>query len=115
MIISYYFSPHRGVSVWNREEFINLVKRTPTLRHFVCQNTYCNLDNDIDFLIRFERLDEDFESVCKKIDIPYSHLPRRNSSIRSHYSTYYDEELREIVQKKFNEEILVGNYTFENA
>lgn len=73
------------------------------------------LGEDIDFLLRFESLDEDFKSVCKKLAIPYSCLPKRNSSTRSHYSTYYDEELKEIVNKKFKEEILIGNYTFENT
>lgn len=131
MMISFYFSPHRSVSEWDRNNFIALVDRMPTLRNYVCEMSFLekalartgvktNIANrklgmDIDFLIRFEHLDEDFELVCKKIGIPYSHLPKRNSSTRSHYSTYYDEELKEIVRKKFKEEIVIGNYTFENT
>jgi len=131
MMISYYFSPHRGISEWNRDNFIELVGRVPTLREYIVERSFLEkalarigiktnitnrkLGEDIDFLIKFERLDEDFESVCKKIDVPYSRLPKRNSSTRSHYSTYYDDELKEIVRKKFKEEIVIGNYTFENA
>jgi len=65
--------------------------------------------------MRFEQLDNDFKVVCEKLDIPHSPLPKRNSSVRSHYSKYYDDELREIVRKKFSEEIEFGNYSFENA
>jgi len=129
MMISYYFSPHRAVEEWDRGDFVALVDRVPTLRHFICERSFSEnslekigvktkkqkLGKNIDFLIRFERLDEDFEAVCKKLDISCSRLPKRNSSNRSHYSTYYDEELKECVRKKFNEEIIIGNYTFENA
>ena len=73
------------------------------------------LDRDIDFFLRFERLDHDFKVVCEKLDIPHSPLPQRNVSARTHYSKYYDDELKEIVRKKFVEEIEFGNYSFENA
>ncbi|UZQ55663.1 hypothetical protein OOK60_06210 [Trichothermofontia sichuanensis B231] len=72
------------------------------------------LDGDIDFLMRFERLEHDFKLVCEKLDIPYSPLPKRNQSCRDHYAKYYDEELKAIVGAKFREEIAFGNYTFEN-
>lgn len=131
MMISYYFSPHRSASEWDRNHFISLVNSVPTLRDFICEMSFLEklfvrtglktnianrkLGEDIDFLIRFEHLGEDFESVCKRIGIPYTPLPRRNSSTRSHYSTYYDDELKEMVQKKFAEEIVIGNYRFEHA
>ena len=73
------------------------------------------IDTDIDYLIRFERLNNDFKVVCEKLDIPHSPLPKRNSSDREHYSKYYDDELKEIVRNKFIEEIEFGNYSFENA
>jgi len=131
MMISYYFSPHRRVSDWNRNDFITLVSRVPTLRHYVCEKSVLEkmfakfaiktdigrrkVGQDIDFLIRFERLSEDFKIVCEKLGIPSSPLPKRNSSTRSHYSKYYDEELKEIVRKKFREEIEIGKYTFKNS
>lgn len=116
MMISYYFSPNLGITEWNRNIFLKLINNIPTLRHYISVNRSLNnrsLDEDIDFLIRFERLNDDFQAVCNKLGIPHSTLPKRNSSQRSHYSQYYDEELKEIVRSKFSEEINFGNYTFE--
>lgn len=126
-LISLYFSPHRGVTEWDRNDFLALVDSTPTLRYFICEEKVLEklgvhkaignrkIGVDIDFLIRFERLHDDFKLVCEQLDIPYSPLPKRNSSVHMHYSRYYDDELREVVQQKFMEEIAFGNYRFENA
>ena len=132
-VISYYFSPHFGVpQEWDRNKFIRLVGSIKTLRYYICEISFLErvlthvggitihgghhkLARDIDFLMRFEHLSDDFGLVCKKLGIPYSGLPKRNSSARHHYSKYYDEELKEIVRKKFKDEIALGNYTFENG
>ena len=73
------------------------------------------LDRDIDFLIRFENLNDDFNKVCKKIGLPAApELPVHNRSIRKHYSSYYDNELRELVARKFSTEIEYGDYQFSD-
>lgn len=71
------------------------------------------LTNDIDFLMRFENIDNDFKEVCKRLDIKPENLPIRNKSIRKHYSVYYDDELIQMVEKKFYLEISVGGYQFK--
>lgn len=130
-MISLYFSPSRGVKKWNRNDFLTLVNSVSPLRYYICAKTvndkvlrklriqriigYKKLERDIDFLIRFEQIEHDFETVCKMLDIPHSPLPKRNISNRKHYSEYYDDELKEIVRKKFVEEIEFGNYNFENV
>jgi hypothetical protein len=131
MLISYYFHRHRGVERWNKNDFIRLVKSVPTLRYYITTSSFFEksirklhlpiqfskkgLDSEIDFLIKFENIDEDFKLVCENLDFPYSPLPKRNKSLRKHYSYYYDEELKEIVRAKFIEEIIYGNYEFKNA
>lgn len=122
LMISYYFSPHRGFSEWNRQIFLSLVERMPPLRHYICERPSTRegkgnskLDTDIDYLMRFESIDDEFEVVCGKLNIPPQRLPKRNASIRLHYSRYYDDDLREIIRQKFNEEIVFGNYIFENG
>jgi hypothetical protein len=130
MVISFYFSPHRGVKKWNRNDFISLVDNISPLRYYICLkqvledaspkfgadkfNMLIGLDHDIDFMVRFEHLDHDFQVICKKIGIPFAPLVKRNTSTRAHYSHYYDDELKEIVRAKFFEEIKFGNYNFEN-
>jgi hypothetical protein len=118
MMISWYFSPHRGVRDWKRGEFVGLIDEVQPLRHYIRSSallTPTNLAGDLDFLLRFERLDEDFEKLCEEIRIPWVPLPIRNRSCRAHYSQYYDEDLVERVRGKFSEEIEFGRYVFECA
>ncbi len=126
-MISWYFSPHRGFTDWKREEFIKLINSVQPLRYFVDSSFLIKisgksisltsnkkkLDQDVDFIMKFECLNEDFKKVCETIKIPYTPLPIRNKSHRKHYSYYYDEELKNTVQKKFYEEINFGGYEFE--
>jgi hypothetical protein len=130
-MISWYFLPRRGVKAWNREDFVKLVQTVPLLSQYVLVDPSSpkyvketkipenldrrKLDQDIDFLMRFENLDEDFRQVCHYLDIPYTALPVRNKSTHEHYSHYYDEDLRERVREKFIEEIKFAHYEFEYA
>lgn len=113
MMMSFYFSPNLGERDWNRVEFIEQVNVIPTPSEFICENQGGNLDSDIDFLMKFENIDLDFQKVCNDIGIPYEPLPVRNASNRKHYSFYYDNELIELVAKKFSKEIEWGAYEFE--
>ena len=114
-MISFYFSPNRGVDDWDREDFIELIESVQTFRHYVCLDDHCGsrLDMNLDFIIRFEHLENDFKLVADKLDIRMDSLPKRNTSTRIHYSRYYDQELVSRVEKKFGEEIEFGKYKFE--
>ena len=112
-MISLYFSPHRGLKIeWNKNKFIELVYRAKPLRYFINKQNSKSLDNDIDFLIRYERLNDDFEKVCKILNIPPKSLKVLNRSRREHYSMYYDDDLIDLVKRKFREEIVYGKYQF---
>jgi hypothetical protein len=72
----------------------------------------------VDFLIRYENLLEDFNKVCKKIDVQTNSLPHLKSGIRkkgSHYSEYFDEESKAIVEKRHRNDIRLFGYKFETA
>jgi hypothetical protein len=62
-------------------------------------------DNDpfenVNFIMRFENLADDFRTVCAALDISPTILPWYNRSNREHYSKYYDDELRELVRTRF--------------
>jgi hypothetical protein len=115
-MISYYFSPHRGVSVWDRNVFIKLVQSTPPIRHYICYRTQSEeqrkLTADIDYLMKFEDLDNEFQRVCALIGIPHQPVPVRNRSARGNYSEYYDDTLKNLVWEKFQEEILLMGYRY---
>ena len=117
-MISFYFSPNRKVSEWNRDDFIKLVNRVKPVRDYISVNIHSEkrpLANDIDFILRFERLNEDFSKVSEVIGLPCIKLPHKNKSTRRHYSNYYDEALIELVKNKFWDEIEFGNYLFEKS
>ena len=75
--------------------------------------------NDINFIGRFENLQNDFNTVCKEIGINNTQLPHSNSSQRDYfealhksYTEYYDEETRQIVAEKYAKDIEYFSYEF---
>jgi len=73
----------------------------------------------IDFLGRYENLYKDFQYVCNKLGLPWDGtLSKEKSEFRPknrHYSTYYDSETKEIIQKKYSREIDLLGYSFEST
>jgi hypothetical protein len=124
-LISFYFSPHRGVRKWDREGFLQLIGDIPPIATHLCMpdapttlpyvQPLTDSVQNLDFLMRFESLEADFATVCEKIGITGRPLPHRNRSERAHYSRYYDEELRELVARKYQEEIILGEYEFRGG
>ena len=66
----------------------------------------------VDFVARFETLDEDFDIICKKIGIKSLKLPHLNVSDRDHYRKYYTQETQELVQEFYKEDIELFGYSF---
>lgn len=75
----------------------------------------CNEEGNtlVDFVGRFERLQDDFDLVCKKIGLENRKLPLSNSTCHEHYSKYYDYETRRIVEALFWKDLNIFGYKFE--
>lgn len=67
--------------------------------------------NDIDYIIRFENLNEDFKFIQNRFKTKKI-LIRKNGSKHEAYTTYYDNELIEFVAKKFKDDLERFNYVF---
>ena len=84
----------------------------------------------VDFVGRFENLEEDFNFVCQQLT-PLKHeqnklwppeLPHKNQSKNRHgnewtdkpYQDYYDDETKEIIAREFEDDINLFGYKFEN-
>jgi hypothetical protein len=111
-LISYYFSPHRKVDKWDKGKFIKLVGQVKPFEDFVCIKEGEWLVNCLDYLIRFEALNEGYQEIAKRLDLEYEPLVHRNASEREDYKIYYDDELKELIETKFQFEINLGNYSF---
>lgn len=95
---------------FDRDEFIKTILTTPTLESFLLENPpggkldfLC--DTDLDYVIRFENLQNDFDVVCSRIGMPKALLPVRNQSKHRDYRTYYDAETRDLVYRQHKNEI----------
>lgn len=113
-MVSYFFTPTQKAEVWDRKKFRKIISSAVPVAE------YLRLDKgkedpfaNVNYIVRFENLADDFRTVCAVLDISVGALPRYNRSKREHYSKYYDDELRELVRARFAAEIERFGYTFE--
>lgn len=114
-MVSFYFTPGRGKS-WDAQEFEKIIRETKGVADFLrLEKDDVDPFSNVDRIVRFERLEEDFRAVCEHLAIPLAPLPKYNRSEREHYSKYYDERSRKIVNERFADEIEAFGYSFESA
>ena len=113
-MVSYYFTPTQNTSAWDRKKFRKaIVKVLPVADYLRLDKGKGDPFANVNYIMRFENLADDFRAVCAALDISPAPLPRYNRSAREHYSKYYDDELRELVGARFAAEIERFGYTFE--
>ena len=114
-MVSYYFTPTQKPENWNRKKFRETISKAVSVPDYLrLGDGDANPFDNVDCIMRFENLADDFRSVCDAIGISPPDLPQYNRSSREHYSKYYDEELRELVRARFAAEIERFNYRFED-
>jgi hypothetical protein len=113
-MVSYYFTPTQSPETWDRKKFRSTISKAVSVSDYLRlgpgeKDPFAN----VDFIMRFENLADDFCIVCTALDISPTILPQYNRSNRDNYSKYYDDELRELVRERFAAEIERFGYVFE--
>jgi len=69
----------------------------------------------VDFVIRYERLAEDFAELCARVGLPRIPLPHLKAGLRRAergYTDYYDETSKAIVSERHRQDIRLFGYEF---
>lgn len=66
----------------------------------------------IDYVGRFEKLDEEFKTICTKIDLNRCSLPHVKKSKRGDYREYYEDESARIISTFYKKDIEYFGYEF---
>ncbi|GAA5142120.1 hypothetical protein GCM10025767_30290 [Thalassotalea piscium] len=105
-------------------------------RHVISQWQFIYDENDnclVDFVGKFENLQQDFDYVQNQLGLPKVPLPHKNithgktarfkqsvfsliskNKAKSHYSYYYDQESMNYVKTLYEKDIILFNYHFED-
>jgi hypothetical protein len=82
-------------------------------RFYVIEDRLC-----VDFVLRYESLDDDIETLRLRLGLPPLELPRLKSGFRKnsiHYSEYYDDTTRALVGERHRNDLRFFGYRFETA
>jgi chondroitin 4-sulfotransferase 11 len=99
-----------------RDVLANLPQEGKDYRHLTRPQHITLYDQNgrlvVDYLIRFESLQHDFDAVCKLISKPRLELPHLNQGNRQHYSKYFDAECRQLFMDHFARDIELFGYHY---
>jgi len=70
----------------------------------------CNIP---DFIGKFESLQSDFEKLCEMLDLKKYKLPFMRTSKHKHYTSYYNDWSKKVVEKIYKKDIMLFDYTFD--
>jgi len=67
----------------------------------------------IDFVGRFENVDQDFDKISKQIFGQKIILGQHNATSKKHYSEYYNEHTKQNVIDNYSKDFILGGYGYE--
>ncbi len=66
----------------------------------------------VDFVGRYEEFERDLNIVLQKLQIDVPKIPHVNRSSRGHYSQYYNDRTKAIVEERYKRDILFFGYKY---
>lgn len=114
---------YKGEAVFDKQRFLDLVNKMTPLQGYVCTHRWhynpllgriinpLSL-SPVSLYLRQEHLQSDYEKLCAELNTPPLELPSLNLSRYSEWRTYYDDECRDKVARRFRHEIEYMSYSF---
>ena len=69
-------------------------------------------DIAMDYVGRYEKLQDSVDEICQILQIESTQLQKRNASEHKQYREYYDEELKSMVQSFYQQDLTQFNYSY---
>ena len=93
------------------DEFVRKVKPHPNEKY---NTLHCHkiLNDELDFILRFESLQEDFSLMLGNIGINDIVLPHIEKRERKHYKMMYNEKRKKVVSRRFRRDIKKFGYSY---
>ena len=66
----------------------------------------------MDYIGRYEQLQDSVDEICDRLQLKSTQLPKRNTSEHNQYREYYDEELKSAVAEFYQEDLRRFNYCY---
>ncbi len=112
----YLHTAERKQHVWNAKilgygSFSNMIQHLNELQE-PSQKSYLTDDAGTvkpDFIGRFENLEEDFQVVCERLDIPFN-LPKKNARKHKNWKDAFTEEDRQVAYDFYKEDFDTFDY-----
>ena len=86
-----------------------IIKDYPPQSHYIFDNNLLA----VDYLAEFNRLQQEIDTLCNKVNIDRVSLPHLHKSIRKNYKEYYTHTLNRTSSKKNILIIELMGYTYD--
>jgi hypothetical protein len=90
-----------------------LDKKTHKSLWFIPQHEYITNEEGeliVDYVGRQEELENSYQHVCEKLNIPFQQLDKINASSHKPYQEYFNDELTEMVYEYYKTDFINFNY-----
>lgn len=106
---------HRITGHPSLNEFLRVFSGKRMLRPQTCWIKDFSGSIPLDYIGRFERLEEGFREVCEAMGLSHMALPHTIKGSGEDYRAHYDKESIRIIAEDYQEEIELFGYSFENG